>query len=46
MAGKDKVIAASWRSKLLGIVGELLPEPTKARMQASSSKPGSGTSNH
>jgi uncharacterized protein len=42
MAGKDKVIAASFKSKLEGLAGEILPEPMKARMQASQSKPGSG----
>jgi uncharacterized protein len=41
MAGKDKVIAASLKSKLEGIAGELLPEPTKAAMQAKQTKPGS-----
>ena len=42
MDGKDKVIAASLKSKLEGIVGEVLPEPTKAKMQAGQTKPGSG----
>lgn len=41
MAGKDKVIAASFKSKLEGIAGELLPETIKARMQAKETKPGS-----
>jgi short-subunit dehydrogenase len=41
MAGKDKVIAASLKSKLEGIAGEVLPETLKARMQARQTKPGS-----
>ncbi|HVK84594.1 MAG TPA: SDR family NAD(P)-dependent oxidoreductase [Kofleriaceae bacterium] len=41
MAGEDKVIAASFRSTIEGLVGELLPEPLKARIQASASRPGS-----
>lgn len=41
MKGTDKVIAASFKSKLEGIVGEVLPETTKAAMQAKQSKPGS-----
>ena len=44
MAGKDKVIAASVKSKLEGIAGEILPEPAKAAMQAKQTKPGSGNS--
>ena len=42
MAGKDKVIAASLKSKLEGIAGEVLPEPMKAKMQAGQTKPGTG----
>jgi len=42
MAGKDKVIAASFKAKLEGLAGELLPEPTKAKMQGGQTKPGSG----
>lgn len=41
MAGKDKVIAASLKSKMEGWMGELLPEPLKAKMQAGQTKPGS-----
>ena len=41
MKGKDKVIAASFRSKLEGIAGEVLPETVKAGMQAKATKPGS-----
>jgi short-subunit dehydrogenase len=42
MAGKDKVIAASMKAKLEGLAGELLPEPTKAKMQGGQTRPGSG----
>jgi short-subunit dehydrogenase len=42
MAGKDKVIAASLKSKLEGLAGEILPEPTKAKMQGGQTRPGSG----
>ena len=42
MAGKDKVIAASLKSKLEGIAGELLPETVKAKMQAGQTRPGTG----
>jgi short-subunit dehydrogenase len=41
LAGKDKVIAASLRSKLEGLAGEVLPETVKAGMQARQTKPGS-----
>lgn len=41
MKGKDKVIAASLKSKVEGMVGELLPETVKAKMQAGQTKPGS-----
>jgi short-subunit dehydrogenase len=42
MAGKDKVVAASLESKLEGLAGEVLPETTKAKLQAGQTKPGSG----
>lgn len=41
MKGKDKIIAASFKSKLEGVMGEVLPETVKARIQASQTKPGS-----
>jgi len=41
MAGKDKVVAASMKEKLEDIAGELLPETTKAKMQAGQARPGS-----
>src|SRR5690349_18521583 len=41
MKGKDKVIAASFKSKLEGIAGEVLPETVKANMQGKQTKPGS-----
>jgi uncharacterized protein len=40
MKGKDKVIAASLKSKLEGVMGELLPDRTKAAIQAKQTKPG------
>jgi short-subunit dehydrogenase len=42
MAGKDKVIAASLKSKLEGLAGEVMTEPMKAKMQGKQTKPGSG----
>lgn len=42
MAGKDKVTAASLRSRLEGIAGELLPERVKAWMQAAQVRRGTG----
>jgi short-subunit dehydrogenase len=42
MAGKDKVIAASIKSKLEGIASEVLPETMKAKMQADQVRPGTG----
>ncbi len=41
MAGKDKVIAANFKSKMEGWMGELLPEPLKAKLQARQTKPSS-----
>ncbi len=43
LAGKDSVIASSVRSKLQGLVNEILPETLKARLQARQTKPGSGS---
>ncbi|HLL20844.1 MAG TPA: SDR family NAD(P)-dependent oxidoreductase, partial [Kofleriaceae bacterium] len=40
MKGKDKVIAASFMSKMEGVMGEVLPETTKAALQARQTKPG------
>jgi short-subunit dehydrogenase len=40
MAGKDKVVAASFKSTMEGWMGEVLPERLKARIQASQLKPG------
>jgi short-subunit dehydrogenase len=42
MAGKDKVTAASLRSRLESLAGELLPERVKAWMQATQLRRGSG----
>jgi short-subunit dehydrogenase len=41
MAGQDKVVAATFRSKLEGWMGEILPEPLKAKMQGKAARPGS-----
>jgi short-subunit dehydrogenase len=41
MAGKDKVIAASMKSKLEGLAHEVLGEEAKAKMIAKQTKPGS-----
>ena len=42
MKGKDSVIAASVKSKLVGLANEILPETVKARIQAAMNKPGAG----
>jgi short-subunit dehydrogenase len=39
MAGKDSVIAASMKSKLMGMANEVLPETTKAKAQAKMAEP-------
>jgi short-subunit dehydrogenase len=39
MAGKDSVVASSLKSKVLGALNEVLPEPTKAKMQAKMNEP-------
>jgi uncharacterized protein len=41
MKGKDKIIAASFKSKLEGALGEVMPETIKARIEAKHLKPGS-----
>jgi short-subunit dehydrogenase len=41
MEGKDKVIAASIKSKIEGLAGEILPETLKAGLQARAAAPGS-----
>jgi short-subunit dehydrogenase len=42
MAGKDSVIAASLKSKLMGLAHEVLPETLKANAQAKENRPGTG----
>jgi short-subunit dehydrogenase len=42
MAGKDSVIAASFKSKAMGLANEILPETVKANMSAKQAKPLSG----
>lgn len=46
LAGKDKVFGASMKAKLEGLVGEILPEPTKAKMQGKATEPGSAKPEH
>lgn len=41
MQGDAHVIAASWKSKLMGLSGEILPEKAKAMFHAKLSEPGS-----
>ena len=42
MAGKDSVYAASIKSKVMGLAGEVLPETTKAKLHGAQTRPGSG----
>jgi short-subunit dehydrogenase len=42
MDGDDSVIAASAKSKMIGIANEVLPETTKAKMTGKLHEPGSG----
>jgi uncharacterized protein len=46
MAGKDKVFGASMKAKMEGLVGEVLPEPTKAKMQSKQTEPHSPRHKH
>ena len=46
LAGKDKVFGASMKAKMEGVVGEILPEPTKAKMQGKQTEPGSAKREH
>jgi short-subunit dehydrogenase len=46
MAGKDKVFGASMKAKMEGVVGEVLPETTKAKMQGKQTEPGSAKHKH
>jgi len=46
MAGKDKVYGASMRARVEGLAGEVLPEATKARMQAKMTEPHSPRHRH
>jgi uncharacterized protein len=41
MAGKDKVIAGAFKNKLMGGLGSMLPESTKAELHRKQSEPGS-----
>ena len=42
MAGKDKVIAGSLKTKVQGVISELIPPTTSAEMHRKMSEPGSG----
>jgi short-subunit dehydrogenase len=42
MRGDDKVYAGSLKSRAQGLAGEILPEPTKAKLHAKQAEPGSG----
>jgi short-subunit dehydrogenase len=44
MAGKDAVVGASLKSKLVGAVNEILPESVKAKLQARETQPHPGKS--
>jgi hypothetical protein len=46
LAGKDKVYGASLKAKMEGFIGEMLPEPTKAKMQGKQTVPGSAKHRH
>jgi uncharacterized protein len=41
MKGKDKAYVGSWKSRILGLANELLPETLKARQHGRIAKPGS-----
>jgi len=43
MAGKEAVIAGSFKTRMGNVANDLIPEKTKAKMHASISKPGSAT---
>jgi short-subunit dehydrogenase len=41
MAGKDSVIAGSWKTKIQGMVGSVLPDPASAAQHRQLTEPGS-----
>ncbi|MFJ6793143.1 SDR family NAD(P)-dependent oxidoreductase [Streptomyces sp. NPDC091268] len=43
MAGKDKVVAGSWKTKAQGLVHRVLPDGAKAQVHRGMAEPGSGT---
>ena len=43
MAGEQKVIAGSLKTKLQAAVAQVLPDPAKVQMHQHLSEPGSGT---
>ena len=42
MAGKERVVSASLKTKVQGRAGRLVPDSVKARMHGEQAKPGSG----
>ena len=46
MAGKDKVFGAKLKAKMESIIGEVLPEPTKAKLQGKQAEPHSPRHKH
>lgn len=43
MAGKDKVVAGSWKTKAQGLAHRVLPDSVKARAHRGMAEPGSGS---
>jgi hypothetical protein len=43
MDGKDSVLGGSFMSRMQGLANEILPETTKAKQVAKTTKPGSGS---
>lgn len=43
MAGKDKVVAGSWKTKAQGLANRVLPDSVKAHAHRGMAEPGSGT---
>jgi short-subunit dehydrogenase len=46
MAGAEKVIAGSFKNKLFGLAGRILPERVKAKMHRRMSEPDSSPARH
>jgi short-subunit dehydrogenase len=43
MDGKDSILGGGFKSRMMGLANEILPETTKAKQVAKTTKPGSGT---